>query len=148
MIATNDFKKRIYEAYDESERLSQKAKFRIIVKGSDEHLDMISEKKPGLDNIVTVLRSVNDIIENNFPSNDITEAKEIKKLLHMLHSSVKLFSETMGNIEFYAASFPEALGQLNDEINQLEEYIQDINEYVLSEDNPISDDLMDSLHGL
>jgi len=148
MIAQNDFKEKIFEAYDESEKLFQKAKSNTIVKGSDEHLDLISEIKPELKDIIAILGQVNDLIEVNFPSSSKPEAEDLKRSLHMLHSSVTMFFDALKSKQFYTESFPECINDLATEVSQLEEYIEDINNYVLSNDDAIADDLTDELHAL
>jgi len=137
MAATVDFKARIVEAYNENEKLSQEAKGHSFLLGSDEHLDLITFFKPILHRSKTGLIEVNNLIETNFPHRDKEHAKELKMLLHMLHSSLTIFIDQLKHINFGVASLEEDRQQIIDETHQVEEYINDINSFVLIDNDDL-----------
>lgn len=141
MAATIDFKERIVEAYNENERFSLEAKHHVIELGSDEHLDIISLFKPILNKSKTGLEEVNNLIEKNFPSGDKESAIELKKVLHMLHSSLTIFIENIKDIRFGVASLEADRERIVEETNQIEEYINDINSFVLIGNDDLQNEL-------
>ena len=111
--------------------------------GSDTHLDIISENTKQLSFLISSLTVLNDLIEENFPKT-IEEAELIKFNLHSLHSSLSLLIDNLQKDDLFQKSYKNSIDLLIDEDNQILEYINDINEYVLSEDNSLKD-LLNSL---
>lgn len=142
MAASIDFRARIVAAYNENEKLTQEAKCHTFELGSDEHLDSITIFKPILQKCKTGLQEVNNMMELNFPSDNKEGAKELKDALHMLHSSLTIFLDNIKNIEFGVASLEEDRESIMEETNQVEEYINDINCFILSDNDDLLTELM------
>lgn len=133
----NSLKTNVRQAYNLSEKFNTFSK-KSIVPGSDEHLDIISKHSDVLNQLVSVLSDVNNLIEQHFPAGT-EEAEELKLSLHSLHSSLDMFINKIKNNPFTAHSFSISLELLESENKQVFEYINDINEFILSDEDKIDD---------
>ncbi|MNK26450.1 hypothetical protein D3C87_447870 [compost metagenome] len=120
-----------------SEKLKNNTK-RIVV-GSDEHLDFINDRTKDLNEVIHYLAKYNDLVEKHFPGNK-EEAQRIMQDLHTAHSSVTLL---IRSVEKYNRknSFYTCIERLKEENSQLVEYIEDINNFVLNDDEDLLADL-------
>ncbi|MGO1650242.1 MAG: hypothetical protein ACTHXT_12935 [Sphingobacterium sp.] len=100
--------------------------------GTDEHLDYISERTKKLEDLIVELHDFNDNFELLFP-NDKESGEVIVNSLHILHSALSLAIDRLEQ-ENYKNSFATCLGKLRSESSQLVEYIEDLNEFILSDD--------------
>ncbi|WP_257670018.1 hypothetical protein [Parapedobacter tibetensis] len=149
MIATNNknsgeksAKRKVRKAYDLSEEFNKKPLQEIII-GSDEHLDMISRETQELKKLITLIAKTNDDMENHFPrSKEIAE--DIKPIMQLLHSSLTTFIGKVRNNKLIFNSFKGCIDQLEVENSQLNEYISDLNNYVISGNKVVSDDFFDN----
>lgn len=107
--------------------------------GSDEHLDFIGERTKGLEKLVEVLGNVNSMVEKRFPTNK-EYAKEVLEQLHVAHSATVLVIDSTKSIE-YNNCFKTVIKKLIIEKEQLVEYIDDINNFILSDDENLLFDL-------
>ncbi|MGN5953725.1 hypothetical protein ACP6L2_03830 [Sphingobacterium lactis] len=115
----------------------QKSSF---VLGSDQHLDYINNKTKKLNSLIDSLRDFNDSFEDIFPHEKEDGELFINKL-HLLHSGLSLAIANLSK-EIPKDSFKTCLDKLNVENNQIVEYIEDLNEFILSEgENNLLDDL-------
>lgn len=135
VLDQNNLSENVKHAYNLSEKFNKESRNKITP-GSDEHLDLISENTGVFNQLIGILSALNDLIEKNFPSNK-QEAEEIKLALHSLHSSLDLF---ISKIKGADNSYHDSIVQLEDENSQIVEYINDINDFVLSDGEAISDD--------
>lgn len=133
----NSLKTNVRQAYNLSEKFNTFSKSSVVA-GSDEHLDIISKHSEVLTQLINMLSEVNDLIEQHFPSG-AEEAEELKLSLHSLHSSLDMFIGKIKNNTVTANSFSSALELLETENNQILEYITDINEFILSDEDKIED---------
>jgi len=131
----NNLSENVKHAYNLSEKFNKESRSKIIP-GSDDHLDIISQNTGVFNQLIVILSLVNNLVEKNFPS-DKQEAEEIKLALHSLHSSLDLF---VNKIKVSNSSYSESVLQLEAETSQIVEYINDINDFVLSDEEFISDD--------
>lgn len=131
----NNLSENVKHAYNLSEKFNKESRSKITP-GSDEHLDIISQNTGVFNQLIGILSLVNDLVEKNFPS-DKQEAEEIKLALHSLHSSLDLF---VNKIKVSDSCYSESVLQLEAETSQIVEYINDINDFVLSDEEFISDD--------
>ncbi len=131
----NNLSENVKHAYNLSEKFNKESRSKITP-GSDEHLDIISQNTGVFNQLIGILSLVNNLVEKNFPS-DKQEAEEIKLALHSLHSSLDLF---VNKIKVSDSSYSESVLQLEAETSQIVEYINDINDFVLSDEELISDD--------
>ena len=136
----NNLKTNVRQAYNLSERFNAFSK-KSIIPGSDEHLDIISKHSDVLGQLVTMLSEVNDLVEQHFPAAK-EEAEELNLSLHSLHSSLDIFISKIKSNILVANSYGNSLELLESENNQILEYINDINEFVLSEENEIDDSFL------
>ena len=130
----NNLSENVKHAYNLSEKFNKESRSKITP-GSDEHLDIISQNTGVFNQLIGILSLVNNLVEKNFPS-DKQEAEEIKLALHSLHSSLDLF---VNKIKVSDGSYSESVLQLEAETSQIVEYINDINDFVLSDEEFISD---------
>lgn len=100
--------------------------------GSDAHLDYISERTRKLEDLIVKLRDFNDDVEINFPI-DKESADVIVYSWYILHSALTLAIDRLEQ-ENYNDSFVTCLSKLKSESNQLVEYIEDLNDFILSGD--------------
>lgn len=107
--------------------------------GSDEHLDFISERTDALNKLVDVLEDINDMVEKGFPTNK-DKAKSFLDQLHVAHSATVLIIDSTKTIN-YKNCFKTVLKKLEAEKEQLIEYIDDINNFVLSDEQNILFDI-------
>ncbi|MDR2121599.1 MAG: hypothetical protein LBP34_00600 [Flavobacteriaceae bacterium] len=135
-IQSRNIRNKFKSTYDLSEKFNRNYS-EIIRLGSDTHLDIISENTKQLNLLVSALAVLNDLIEKNFPQS-IEEAELIKFNLHSLHSSLSLLIDNLQKNTLNQKSYKSSIDLLIDEDNQIIEYINDINEYVLSEDNSLT----------
>jgi hypothetical protein len=131
----NNLSENVKHAYNLSEKFNKESRSKITP-GSDAHLDIISQNTGVFNQLIGILSLVNNLVEKNFPS-DKQEAEEIKLALHSLHSSLDLF---VNKIKVSDSSYSESVLQLEAETLQIVEYINDINDFVLSDEELISDD--------
>ncbi|WP_396170729.1 hypothetical protein [Flavobacterium sp.] len=131
----NNLSENVKHAYNLSEKFNKESRSKITP-GSDAHLDIISQNTGVFNQLIGILSLVNNLVEKNFPS-DKQEAEEIKLALHSLHSSLDLF---VNKIKVSDSSYSESVLQLEAETSQIVEYINDINDFVLSDEELISDD--------
>lgn len=131
----NNLSENVKHAYNLSEKFNKESRSKITP-GSDEHLDIISQNTGVFNQLIGILSLVNNLVEKNFPS-DKQEAEEIKLALHSLHSSLDLF---VNKLKVSDSSYSESVLQLEAETSQIVEYINDINDFVLSDEEFISDD--------
>lgn len=131
----NNLQENVKHAYNLSEKFNKESRNKISI-GSDAHLDIISENSEIYRQLVEILSVVNNLVEENFPSNKL-QAEELKLALHSLHSSLDLFVD---NIKVSDGFYNEIVFQLENETSQIVEYINDINDFVLSDEELISDD--------
>jgi hypothetical protein len=131
----NNLSENVRHAYNLSEKFNKESRSKITP-GSDDHLDIISQNTGVFNQLIGILSLVNNLVEKNFPS-DKQEAEEIKLALHSLHSSLDLF---VTKIKVSDTSYSESVVQLEAETSQIVEYINDINDFVLSDEEFISDD--------
>lgn len=131
----NNLSENVKHAYNLSEKFNKESRSKITP-GSDAHLDIISQNTGVFNQLIGILSLVNNLVEKNFPS-DKQEAEEIKLALHSLHSSLDLF---VNKIKVSDSSYSESVLQLEAETSQIVEYINDINDFVLSDEELLSDD--------
>jgi hypothetical protein len=131
----NNLSENVKHAYNLSEKFNKESRSKITP-GSDAHLDIISQNTGVFNQLIGIVSLVNNLVENNFPS-DKQEAEEIKLALHSLHSSLDLF---VTKIKVSDTFYSESVVQLEAETSQIVEYINDINDFVLSDEEFISDD--------
>ena len=93
--------------------------------------------------LISSLAVLNNLIEENSPK-AIEETELIKFNLYSLHSSLSLLIDNLQKDNLFQKSYKNNIDLLIEENNQIIEYINDINEYVLSEDNSL-EDLLNSL---
>lgn len=136
--SSNNLSENVKHAYDLSEKFNKVSRNKIEA-GSDDHLDIISRNTYVFSQLIEVLSKVNDLVEENFPSKK-EEAEEIKLALHSLHSSLDLFVSKIKGVKLSSESYCNSISKLESENSQILEYINDINDYVLSDDDLISDD--------
>lgn len=136
-VKTGNIKNKFKSTYDLSEKFNRNYS-EIIRLGSDAHLDIISENTKQLNLLVSALATLNDLVEENFPQT-IEEAELIKFNLHSLHSSLSLMIENLQKNVLNFKSYKNTIDLLIDEDSQIVEYINDINDYVLSKDNSLTD---------
>lgn len=141
-IRTKNIRNKFKSTYNLSEKFNRTYS-EIIRLGSDAHLDIISENTKQINLLISSLAVLNDLIEENFPKT-IEEAELIKFNLHSLHSSLSLLIDNLQKDNLFQKSYKNSIDLLIEEDNQIIEYINDINEYVLSEDNSL-EDLLNSL---
>ena len=130
----NNLSENVKHAYYLSEKFNKESRIKITP-GSDEHLDIISQNTGVFNQLIEILSLINNLLEKNFPS-DKQEADELKLALHSLHSSLDLF---VNKIKVSDNSYSESVLQLEAENSQIVEYINDINDFVLSDEELISD---------
>lgn len=135
-IKTRNIRNKFKSTYDLSEKFNRSYS-EIIRLGSDAHLDIISENTKQLNYLVSALSVLNDLIEENFPQN-IEDAELIKFHLHSLHSSLSLMIENLQKNALHFNSYKNIIDLLIDEDSQIIEYINDINDYVLSKDDSLT----------
>lgn len=140
-IDQNNLSENVKHAYNLSEKFNKEARNKIVP-GSDEHLDLVSQNTGFFNQLIEILSLVNNLVEKNFPSNK-NEAEEIKLALHSLHSSLDLFVSKIKDTSLSKSSYHNSIEQLELENSQIVEYINDINEFVLSDEELISDDFFD-----
>ncbi|QYS89715.1 hypothetical protein [Flavobacterium davisii] len=131
----NNLSENVKHAYNLSEKFNKESRSKITL-GSDEHLDVISQNTEVFNQLIGILSLVNNLVEKKFPS-DKQEAEELKLALHSLHSSLDLF---VNKIKVSDSSYSESVIQLEAETAQIVEYINDINDFILSDEEFISDD--------
>ncbi|OWP85373.1 hypothetical protein BWK59_00535 [Flavobacterium davisii] len=131
----NNLSENVKHAYNLSEKFNKESRSKITL-GSDEHLDIISQNTEVFNQLIGILSLVNNLVEKNFPS-DKQEAEELKLALHSLHSSLDLF---VNKIKVSDSSYSESVIQLEAETAQIVEYINDINDFILFDEEFISDD--------
>lgn len=136
--SSKNLSENVKHAYNLSEKFNKISNSKIEI-GSNDHLDLISRNTSFFSQLIEVLSKVNNLVEENFPSKK-EEAEEIKMALHSLHSSLDLFVCKIKNHKLSNQSYFNSIEQLESENAQIIEYINDINDYVLSDDNMISDD--------
>lgn len=107
--------------------------------GSDEHLDFISERTTALNKLIDVLEDINNMVETGFPT-DKVKAKSVLQQLHVVHSATVLIIDSTKAID-YKNCFKTVLKNLVDEKEQLIEYIDDINNFVLSDEQNLLFDI-------
>lgn len=142
-IHNNSFKyqdsdQRVKEIMYLSENLRKKNNF--FINGSDDHLDYISSITKNIEILIVNLKSFNDSCESVFPNNK-EDGEVIVNVLHLLHSGLSLAIENLKK-ENPEGTFKSCLSKLEIENNQLIEYIEDINEFIIYEDE---NNLLDSL---
>ena len=142
-IHNNSFKyqdsdQRVKEIMSLSESLRKKNSF--FINGSDDHLDYISNITKNIEILNANLKSFNDSFESRFPNNK-EDGEIIVKVLHLLHSGLSLAIENLKK-ENPEGTFKSCLNKLEIENNQLIEYIEDINEFIIYQDE---NNLLDSL---
>ena len=128
----------VKHAYNLSEKFNKIYNSKTEI-GSNDHLDLVSHNTAVFSQLIEILSKVNDLVEENFPSNK-DEAEELKLALHSLHSSLDLFVDKIKSHTLSNESYYNSIQQLKLENSQIIEYINDINDYVLSDDDLISDD--------
>jgi hypothetical protein len=134
----NQLNENVRHAYDLTEKFNNELKSEMKA-GSDEHLDLISTNTILFKELIQQLASVNDLIEENFPSNR-KAAEEIKFALHSLHSSLDLFISKFKNDTLASKAYRDCILNLETETTQVIEYIQDINDFIISDEDFLSDD--------
>lgn len=127
----------VKHAYNLSEKFNQDSRSKITL-GSDEHLDLISKNTVVLNQLIETLTHVNDLVEKHFPT-DKEKAEELKLALHSLHSSLDFY---IHKIKLSDGSYHNSISKLEAENSQIVEYINDINEFILSDDEFILDDFL------
>jgi len=137
---SNSLSQDVRAAYQLSEKFNKEA-FRIEA-GSDTHLDIITHNTAIFSQLDSVLSKLNDLIEQNFPSNKEV-AEELKLILHSLHSSLSLFIDKIKNTKFAKISYQDAIDSLETENAQILEYIEDINNYILLDEELITDNFFE-----
>lgn len=100
--------------------------------GSDEHLDFVSAITTELNSLIEKLRDFNDSFELMFPK-DKKSSEFAVNVLHILHSGLSLAIEKLKSDD-HKHAFKTCLENLKTEHNQIIEYIEDINEFILSDD--------------
>jgi len=121
-----------------SENLSKQKSSYIL--GSDQHLDYINNKTKKLNSLIDNLRDFNDSFEDIFP-NEKEDGELFINKLHLLHSGLSLAIANLSK-ELPKDSFKTCLKKLSIENNQIVEYIEDLNEFLLSEhENNLLNDL-------
>jgi len=137
---SNSLSQDVRAAYQLSEKFNKEA-FRIEA-GSDTHLDIITHNTAIFSQLGSVLSKLNDLIEQNFPSNKEV-AEELKLILYSLHSSLSLFIDKIKNTKFAKISYQDAIDSLETENAQILEYIEDINNYILLDEELITDNFFE-----
>ncbi|WP_343566334.1 hypothetical protein [Sphingobacterium sp.] len=112
---------------------------RRIVVGSDEHLDFINDRTKDLNRVIHYLAKFNDVIEKHFP-NSKEDANKMLEGLHIAHSTVTLLISAVEKFN-KKNSFYTCIERLKEENSQLVEYIEDINNFVLNDDDNLLADL-------
>lgn len=140
---TQTLNRKIKDAYLLSESFSIKSK-EVILHGSDKHLDQISETTKLFNELIDALSNLNDLIEENFPSKR-DAANDLKFGLHSLHSSLLSFIKTVKNDKIANSSYNDCIARLEVECDQVVEYINDLNDYVISQEDLIADDFFNDL---
>ena len=120
----------IHQAYQLSEKFFQSNAPEL---GSDEHLDAINRNADFFKKLAQTLESVNNLIEEDFPKSKV-DAEVIKVAMHSLHSSISIFIDKIRKSPVDAKSYIKCIDELESENMQLLEYINDINDYILSDD--------------
>jgi len=129
----------VKRAYALSEEISGRSKNKKIQKGSDEHLDQIITTTKELNKLISVISKINNTIEETFPSKR-KDAEELKIIIHALYSSITAFTTWMNKKHDTKSEYADCLENLRIEYDQLKEYIDDLSDYVISDDKLISDD--------
>ena|SRR5690606_26711811 len=148
MLATERHSKRrsakskVKRAYDLSEEFNKKALQELLI-GSDAHLDMISRETQELKKLIALMVKTNDDMEKYFPrSKEVAE--DIKPIMQLLHSSLTTFIGKVRSSDLLCKSFGGCVDLLEIENAQLNEYISDLNNYVISGNKIVSDDFFDN----
>lgn len=140
---TQTLNRKVKDAYLLSESFSIQNK-EVILQGSDKHLDQVSETTKLLNELIDALSNLNNLIEENFPSKRDT-ANDLKFGLHSLHSSLLLFINKVKNDKVANFSYNDCIARLKLECNQVVEYINDLNDYVISQEDLIADNFFNDL---
>lgn len=126
-----------------SERFVVKNK-EVILHGSDQHLDQISKITTYFNELIQALTDLNNLIEANFPSKE-KAANDLKFGLHSLHSSLIVFLSKLKNDNIAYLSYKKCIDRLEIECQQVSEYINDLNDYIISQEDVVEDDFFSDL---
>ena len=101
--------------------------------GSTADQDYTFEKKAEMDDLMANLKSFNDYVETIFPNNK-DDAVAFVLMLQALYNAVSLVAARFNNeniLEMVTATMPV----LNIEHEQIKEYIDDINEFIVAKES-------------
>ena len=143
IVQTQTLNKKVKDAYLMSERFIVKNK-EVILHGSDQHLDQINSTTKYFNELIQALIDLNNLIEANFPSKE-NAANDLKFGLHSLHTSLIVFLSKLKNDNIAYSSFKDCINRLEIECQQVNEYINDINDYILSQEDVVEDDFFSDL---
>lgn len=143
IVQTQTLNKKVKDAYLMSESFIINNK-EVILHGSDQHLDQINSTTKYFNELILVLTNLNNLFEANFPSNE-KAANDLKFGLHSLHSSLIVFLSKLKNDNITSSSFKDCINRLEIESDQLNEYINDLNEYIISQEDVVDDDFFNGL---
>lgn len=101
--------------------------------GSDEHLDYVLKVKQRIGELTSLLKRFNDEFETVFPKNK-DESERALDTLYLINSTLSMLIDGIESFNV-CKSFNSAISSLRIENNQLIEYIEDVNEYVIKGEN-------------
>lgn len=112
--------------------------------GSDAHLDEINKTTKVFNNLINALSKANDSIEETFPS-DIESALNLKVQIHALQSSLDETIKWIRNNPHFTNCYTDCVNRLEIECDQIREFIEDLNDYVISNNRLVPDNFFDNL---
>lgn len=142
-MQTQTLNRKVKDAYLLSERFSAQNRS-VIMHGSDQHLDQINNTTKYFNELIHALTDLNNLIEANFPSGK-KAANELKFGLHSLHSSLIVFISKLKSDKIAYASFKDCVDRLDIECQQVSEYINDLNDYVIAPGEVVADNFFNDL---
>lgn len=95
--------------------------------GSDEHLDSINNSTKGLLQFIDKIRVMNDSFEESFP--DEEDAGEYLSNLNDIYSGLMSLVKQLEDDDLMRKSYKSLIPQLNEEAEQVLEYISDLRDY-------------------
>ena len=109
---------------------------------TDAYLDALSELNKTLDKWVLEIEKINDYIELNFPKTK-KDAEELLESLVQLYGGLKIALNSLNNEDMRRAH-GSRIGKIEEELNQIEEYINDLEIYRINRDSSLCelDDLL------
>jgi len=114
--------------------MNKSSKYNFI--GSDEHLDLINEINNYLDQTINQIAEINEFVDVNFPT-DIKFAKILSHNLTTLYGGLNIGLSMLASNDNSFKSHESRIATLKEEIDQIQEYILDIDRFILNKSDDI-----------